>query len=158
MARDRRTEVRPAVEPLEGRALLAGGLGNVPESVLFTPIPEGAPLGEHIHSFLTITVDGQAQTIPAGIGIRTDGNLPLHTHDAGGIIHVESTNLEPFRLRDFFRIWGEPLSKTNVLGHRADRTHKIKMTVDGRPSNAFGSLLLQNLQDIVIKVTTVKKR
>jgi hypothetical protein len=156
MSRRDRSRILPSVEPLEGRELLSG-VKNVPTSFLFTPIPEGAPLAEHIHPHLTILVDGQLQVIPAGIGLGANGNLPLHTHNASGYIHVESSRVEPFRLRDFFTIWGQTLSNKNVLGHRADRTHKITMTVDGRPSNAFGTLLLRDLQDIVINYTTVSR-
>jgi len=157
MDRTRRFARKPAVEGLEGRELLAK-VATVPTSFLFTPIPETATLAEHIHPFLTILVDGQQQTIPAGIGLGTEGNLPLHTHDTSGLIHVESTQVEPFRLQDFFTIWGQPLSKKNVLGHQADKTHKITMTVNGRPSKAFGTLLLKDFQDIVIKYTTVHRR
>lgn len=157
MDRNRRTASTPAVESLEGRELLSAK-GNVPRSFLLTPIPETATLAEHIHPLLTIKVNGQAVAIPEGIGIGPDGDLPIHTHDTTGIIHVESTQMQPFRLRDFFTVWGQPFSKTNILGNKADRTHKITMTVDGRPSTAFGSLLLQNLQDIVINYKTVGRK
>jgi hypothetical protein len=95
---------RPGVETVEPRALLASGI--VPRAFLFTPIPETATLAEHIHPLLTINIDGQNVPIPAGIGIGPDGNLPIHTHDSSGIIHVESTKKLPFRLQDFFTIWG----------------------------------------------------
>jgi hypothetical protein len=89
---------------------------------LFTPVSDSAPLAEQIHPFLTIVINGQQQTIPAEIGIEASGNLPIHTHDSSGIIHIESTKVLPFRLRDFFTIWGQPFSKKNILGRKDDRT------------------------------------
>ena len=158
MSERRRSHPRPAVEPLEGRELLSAAPRNVPTSFLFTPIVEGTPLAEHIHPDLTIIIDGQNVPIPAGIGLGPNGNLPIHTHNSSGVLHVESTKLLPFRLRDFFTIWGQKFSKNDILGNVANKTHKITMTVDGRPSNAFGSLLLQDLQDIVIRYNTVHRK
>jgi len=105
----------------------------------------------HIHPHLTIIIDGQPQVIPANIGIRSDGNLPLHTHDASGWIHVESTEVHTFKLKDFFTIWGQPFNRNIVLGHVAAGGKHITMTVDGRPSNQFGNLALQDGQQIVIR-------
>lgn len=139
----------PQFDCLEDRALLSAG--KVTRAYLMTPIPEGSPLSEHIHPHLAIVVDGQAQTIPAGIGIKSNGDLPIHTHTADGTLHVESPKQLPFRLRDFFTIWGQPFSQKNVLGHVAGRGEKITMTVDGRPSKLFGNLLLQDGQQIVIR-------
>ncbi len=158
MSDGRRFHLRPSVESLEGRELLSTVAKNVPTSFLFTPIVEGTLLAEHIHPTLTIIIDGQNLPIPTGIGLGPNGNLPIHTHDTSGFLHIESTATLPFRLRDFFTILGQPFSKTNVLGHQADKTHKVTMTVDGRPSNAFGSLLLQDRQDIVIRYTTTRHR
>jgi hypothetical protein len=140
---------RPQLEALEGRALLAAG--HVPHSYLFTPIPEGTPLAEHIHPHLTIIINGQTQTIPAGIGIGPTGDLPIHTHTSDGTLHVESTQQLPFRLGDFFAIWGEPFNRRDILGYRANRRERITMTVDGRPSRQFGNVMLQDGLDIVIR-------
>lgn len=163
----RRPEQRqytPACESLEGRALLsvtAGGGhgGHVPRSFLFTPIVDGTPLAEHIHPHLTIIVNGQSQTVPEGIGIGLEnvGNLPIHTHTSDGTLHVESTEALPFRLSDFFTIWGQVFNKRDILGHRAGHGEKITMTVDGRPSNQFGNLLLQDHQQIVITYGPAKR-
>lgn len=158
MSDGRHSPLRPSVESLESRELLSGMVKNVPTSVLFTPIVEGSPLAEHIHPTLTIIIDGQNLPIPTGIGLGPNGNLPIHTHDSSGFLHIESTTTQPFRLRDFFTIWGQSFSKTNLLGHVADRTNKVTMTVDGRPSHVFGSLLLQNLQDIVIRYGPQRRR
>ena len=38
----------------------------------------------------------------------------LHTHDATGVIHVESPVRRVYTLGQFFDIWGQPLSTTQV--------------------------------------------
>jgi hypothetical protein len=90
----------------------------------------------HVHTHLTVFVNGQARVIPYGIGIP--GNQPeqvnppapagsgpyvatgtcfywLHVHAYDGIIHVESpTKNLGFTLGQFFDEWGQPLSTTQV--------------------------------------------
>ena len=83
----------------------------------------------HIHSHLAIYVDGKPRQVPYGIGIpdpvTTDVNgVPfvsggkcfswLHTHVSDGAIHVESPDQRSFTLGNFFDIWGQPLSATQV--------------------------------------------
>jgi hypothetical protein len=155
-SRAKRTRAVLGVETLEAREVLSGNIA--PLSYVFTPIPDGAPLVEHIHPHLKIVVNGVSVAVPALIGQRGDAWLPLHTHDASGLIHIESTVNYKFTLGEFFAAWGQKFSRTDVLGVHADKTHKITMTVDGRPSNAFGSLVMKDLQQIVIKVVNVGRR
>jgi hypothetical protein len=84
----------------------------------------------HVHTHLTIFVDGKARVIPYGVGIpgyqavqTPDGPFVetgscfywLHTHAEDGIIHVESpSSTETFTLGQFFAEWGIPLSSTQV--------------------------------------------
>ena len=83
----------------------------------------------HIHTHLTIFVNGQPQQVPAGIGIPsaqvqqtaagpfvTSGKCFyfLHTHAADGIIHIESPNQRAYTLGEFFDEWGQTLSATQV--------------------------------------------
>jgi hypothetical protein len=84
----------------------------------------------HVHTHLTIYVNGQARVIPYGVGIpgyqavqTAQGPFVetgscfywLHTHATDGIIHIESpsTTLQ-FTLGQFFSEWGVPLSSTQV--------------------------------------------
>jgi hypothetical protein len=69
---------------------------------------------EHIHAHLTIYIDGQnvplvANTGIAPIGVTSTSNVTcyywLHTHDASGVIHIESPTTKPFTLNQFFDIW-----------------------------------------------------
>jgi hypothetical protein len=52
-----------------------------------------------------------------------------HTHDATGIIHIESPDERPYTLGNFFDIWGEPLSRKGVAGLQG----AVKTYVDGKP-------------------------
>jgi hypothetical protein len=83
----------------------------------------------HVHTHLTIFVNGQPRQVPAAIGIpspaATQGPLGtfvgsgscfywLHTHAADGIIHIESPVKRTFTLGDFFDEWGQPLGPDQV--------------------------------------------
>lgn len=83
----------------------------------------------HIHVHLTVFVDGSQRQIPFGIGIPDpqEESTPqgpfvvsgscfywLHTHSGDGIIHVESPTQRTYTLGQFFDIWGQPLSATQV--------------------------------------------
>jgi len=124
----------------------------------------------HIHPYLRIVINGENITIPAAIGIvnpqyqngiAVGGTCfePLHTHDATGIIHVESAGNTNYTLSEFFQIWNDTyhsitlggvnhpvvFSNTDILGFRADSTHRIVLLVDGQPSGEYQSLVLNTL-------------
>lgn len=97
----------------------------------------------HIHVHLTVFVNGAQRQVPAGIGIPhvqfaqtpegafADGGSCLywlHTHAGDGIIHVESPKQATYTLGDFFDIWGQPLSTTQV----GPTTGAVTVFVDGR--------------------------
>jgi hypothetical protein len=97
----------------------------------------------HIHARLTIFVDGRSERVPAGVGIAdpqtqqtTRGPFVaqgacfswLHTHAADGIIHIESPVQRTFTLGDFFDVWGQPLSSTQVGPAKG----KVTAIVDGK--------------------------
>jgi hypothetical protein len=71
----------------------------------------------HIHTHLTLVESGQQMTVPSQIGITPKCLYSLHTHDATGIIHVESAVMMKFTLGQFFDIWGQPLSESELAGH-----------------------------------------
>ena len=69
----------------------------------------------HIHAHLAIYASGDPQEVPAGIGIPGGKCLYwLHTHDATGVIHVESPAQRAYTVGQFFDIWGQPLSTSQV--------------------------------------------
>ena len=83
----------------------------------------------HIHAHLTVFVDGTARRVPYGIGIPGAQVSPtrvgpfvgagtcfywLHTHAADGIVHIESPVKRTYTLGNFFDLWGQTLSSTEV--------------------------------------------
>jgi hypothetical protein len=97
----------------------------------------------HIHTHLTIFVNGQARQVPAGIGIpdaragQAQGGpfvdsgkcfYFLHTHAADGIIHIESPVQRTYTLGMFFDEWRQPLSSTQV----GPATGKVTAIVNGK--------------------------
>jgi hypothetical protein len=85
-------------------------------------------LNTHIHAHLTIVHNGQQIAVPRGVGILPPFTISngfvgsgkgfywLHTHDATGILHVESPDNRVYTLGNFFDIWGQPLTESNVAG------------------------------------------
>jgi hypothetical protein len=70
----------------------------------------------HVHAHLAIVSDGQWLASPANVGILSQCNYEMHTHDQTGIIHIETPSVKTFTLGQFFDIWGQTLSRTNVAG------------------------------------------
>ena len=84
----------------------------------------------HIHAHLTLFVSGKARQVPYGIGIGPPLSLQntavgpfvgggncfswLHTHAADGIIHIESPVQRTFTLGNFFDLWRQALSSSQV--------------------------------------------
>lgn len=109
-------------------------------------------LKTHVHAHLSLFYQGEQIAVPAGIGIvgpfhAKDGFVGdgkgfywLHTHDATGIIHIESPDDRAYTLGNFFNIWGQPLSSTNVAG----LIGTVRAFVDGKPYT-------ENIRDIVLK-------
>jgi len=93
----------------------------------------------HVHAHLSLFVNGKQIAIPEGIGILPPRGIQdgfvndgsgfywLHTHDATGIIHIESPTARTYTLGDFFDIWGQPLSNENVAGFQGS----VHVSVDG---------------------------
>lgn len=79
----------------------------------------------HYHAQLDIYVDGRQVQVPESIGIRQTCLYALHTHDTSGLLHIESPTARTYTLGNFFAIWGQPLSQTQLLGHPVDATHTL---------------------------------
>jgi len=91
----------------------------------------------HIHSFVGIIINGSQKALPDGAGMYGPGadgtyyGVPnwteyakcyywLHTHDASGVVHVESASTASnatatlYTLGTFFDIWHQTLSTTQI--------------------------------------------
>jgi hypothetical protein len=99
----------------------------------------------HIHAHLAVYTNGTARTIPAGIGIvppvqtTSSSSGPfvylgtcfywLHSHTQDGVIHIESPTQQVYTLGNYFDIWGQPLSSTQV----GPATGQVTAWVNGQP-------------------------
>jgi hypothetical protein len=91
-----------------------------------------AVVNYHVHAYVTVFVNGSRRRIPAGVGITRpfvverlpsgifiDGGVAnclywLHTHAYDGIVHVEAPKKGTFTLGQFFAIWNQPLTTSQV--------------------------------------------
>lgn len=109
----------------------------------------------HYHAHLSIFVNGSSYLIPAGVGIKLpDCIYWLHTHDASGLIHIESPKNNTFNLGEFFDIWGQKFNNSQIFGLKADNSTDRKLTVylNGTAINqtSYRNIPILNHEDIVI--------
>jgi hypothetical protein len=130
----------PQYEGLEDRRTEAG----VPT------MAEGG--GEHFHPFLEVYVRGERIPVPANIGIDPaqppESMAGLHTHDTTGTIHNEAGTGST--LGQFFEVWGVDFSPSRLGPYQTSGEDKVRMWVDGQPSQNFGDLELADGQQIVV--------
>jgi len=105
----------------------------------------------HVHTRLELFVHGQMVPVPAEIGIRSDLTSPLHTHDATGVIHVESAKQRTFTLGQFFDVWGVRLTQS-CLGAYCDTDEgTVQAFVNGDPVHGkIRALPLTDQTEIVV--------
>lgn len=110
--------------PAENTA--SGGQGSPVDSI---PC-DFAAVNYHIHTHLSLFYKGTQIAIPTSVGILNpvysqsppitviNGSCiyHIHTHNPNGLIHNENQAVDSFTLGQFFDIWGEPLSRSNVAG------------------------------------------
>jgi hypothetical protein len=148
---------------------LLAQLGNGPDGnpVDSVACNTGEQLAYHIHAHLAVYVDGQPRTIPYGIGIKQpvaeqtpsgpfvaqgDCFYWIHVHDLSGIIHIESPTPRTYTLGQFFALWGQPLSATQV----GPASGTVTAFVNGAPHQGDpGSIPLDAHQVIQLDVGTV---
>jgi hypothetical protein len=134
----------PEGVPLEEGALLApvssAANGRTVDGIQCNA---GEQVAFHVHTHLSVMVDGRLRPIPAGIGIVSPVAQPtaegafdqasqcyywLHVHAQDGIIHIESPAGHRYTLGDFFDLWGQPLTTDQV----GPATGALTMFVNGK--------------------------
>lgn len=99
----------------------------------------------HIHAHLAVYTNGKSRILPEGIGIVPPTQVVqtstgpfvtagtcfywLHSHTADGIIHIESPSQRVYTLGNYFDIWKQPLSATQV----GPAHGQVTAYVDGQP-------------------------
>jgi len=138
----------------------SGGQGDPVDTI---PCGSGAD-AEHYHVHVSLFVNGQQQAMPLGVGIDNavvvGDSLAiagtcfywLHAHDRTGIIHVEpAATGHTFTLGEYFDIWGEPLTSSNVAGNQGD----VTVYIDGaRYLGDPRAIVLAAHQQITLEVGT----
>jgi hypothetical protein len=106
----------------------------------------------HIHAMLRIFVGGRPITVPANIGLPDNGSVfsPLHTHDASGIIHIESTRPYAFTLGQFFDVWGVAFTPTQLGAYRTAGPEKLAVYVNGRPVSDAPGYVMRSHDTIIV--------
>ncbi len=111
------------------------------------PIPESDIVsrnGLHWHPELAIYVKGVKQEIPANLGIGSV-EMPLHTHDSTGVIHLEMSGLvrkEDITLGQFFKIWGKDMGSFGT---------NMKMTVNGKENPDYKNYVMHDKDKIELR-------
>ena len=118
------------------------------------------PKGIHVHPLLEIKINEENYVIPKNIGVPSSFCMrPLHTHDESGIvddsavIHIESKEVRPFRLSEFFVIWDKTFNSECIFEYCTDKG-ELKMFVNGEENTEFGNYSMQDEDDILIEYTT----
>jgi len=121
------------------------------------PLLDQEGLATHIHTSLVVMVDGKRKTVPAYIGIDTDGGkiAALHTHDTSGLIHLESAKEnDDYTLEQFLTVWGMP---KDAAGRCAffGATNPCTITVTSKDSGTVGlDTKLKDYDTLTLTVTS----
>lgn len=108
---------------------------------------------EHLHVHLDVIVHGKPVDVPANIGVdlRAQQMGPLHTHEASGVIHIESALKAAFSLGQFMTEWDVALTQDPIGALKADGGNSLRAYVNGEPhtGNPAG-ILFQDHDEIAI--------
>ena len=115
----------------------------------------------HVHTHLSVFLNGEALAIPRNVGIvaqtpTSNCFYPLHAHDSTGLVHAEAAAPATFTLGQFFSIWGQSLASADIAG-LTSMPVVVYVTDDGVVSQATGDWSLIELdshREITIQVGT----
>jgi len=88
----------------------------------------------HVHSQLSVYVDGKRFTVPSQVGIDINSQYlaALHTHDASGVIHQEAVQPYPFTVGQFFDVWGVKFTPTQLGAYHPGKGLVLQTWVNGK--------------------------
>ena len=104
----------------------------------------------HEHSKVTVLVGQEPVEVPGDMGAA----VPLQTHDADGLIHIEGA--EAPTLGQFMAIWGVEFGRDRLGTYRNSGARRVRMWVKDPKAKTFremppaGSLRLQDEQEIYL--------
>jgi hypothetical protein len=96
--------------------------------------PQQTDIGYHVHAQLNVYVNGKQTPVPANIGIDPQGRFisPIHTHDATGVVHMESTRYYPFTLGEFVNVWGVYFTNNQLGAYKDGNGNVLQLWVNGK--------------------------
>lgn len=108
----------------------------------------GVQIGKHIHSNLSISVDGVNESFDMDLGIARGCMGEFHVHKGqAGVLHLETISAKKeFKLSDFFVVYGKPLMRDG---------YTLEATANGAPVADPANLILEDKQVIELKYTSV---
>jgi hypothetical protein len=116
-------------------------------------LPELSETILHHHVHLWIYVDGQPVVVPPEVGFSQALHVfsPLHTHDATGLVHVESAdpNFQPV-LAQFMDVWGVYFTQTCLGDACNDGDRQLRVFLDGQEYTGDPTLLPLTDQSAVV--------
>lgn len=136
------------------------GLADRLRAIGLAPLNPIEGTAVHIHQHLDLYVDSHKVPVPAGIGIDPAvGYAPLHTHDASGVIHVESPTVRPYTLGELFAVWGVRFTPSCLGGYCAGGDRHLRVYVDGRAYKGDPTtLVLAAHQELVVAFGTAAQQ
>lgn len=108
-------------------------------------------LVEHYHAHLDIYADGKKVSVPQLIGINPGAGYltELHTHDATGVVHIESQQQGDYTLGQFIAEWGVYLNSRCLGAH----CNGLKWYVNGeRQTGNPAGLVFRPHQEIALVI------
>jgi hypothetical protein len=118
----------------------------------------GEQLSYHIHAHISIYINGTsiplvANTGIAPVGVTSSANVTcyywLHTHDATGVIHIESPTTKLYTLNQFIDIWEKFSSSTSALPTQLLSSTGWIIYVNGKQVNTDFNHLQLHAHDII---------
>jgi hypothetical protein len=108
----------------------------------------------HQHAHLMFVVNGQETYAPALIGQSLQDCLYwLHTHQTDGVIHMEAPSQIAPPLSTFFKIWGQPISRTRVWKYAVKPGEQMRVIVNGKVfSGNPANIILKRHELITIEI------
>ena len=111
-------------------------------------------LAQHIHPYLTLSINGTSFGAPTDLGIDTEvcpGAMHVvHTHDNTSKLHIETNDPVDVTVDVFFRIWGMPFDSTRLDRYHVNETHELVMEGDGVVSDEWGEHVFRDGEQIEI--------
>jgi hypothetical protein len=115
-------------------------------------LPPTSDIVYHVHADLAIYADGKKQTVPAQVGIDQTNQIlaSLHTHDTSGVIHMEAVQPYPFKLGQFFNVWGVKFTQAQLGAYHAGNGLVLQVWVNGKQVKSFVNYPMKAHDRIVV--------